>query len=97
MDVYMDVTGGVEPDEVGTRIEDGKGRRWDRVHPHGGSAPWWLVDADPDADSWAVWSAIPEPTYIMVSPTDRANALRAAARRSRVTFRPGSKGGGGDV
>lgn len=59
------LTGGIEPDEVGTRIEDGKGRRWVRVHPHGGPAPWWLVDADPDADSWAVWSAIPEPTRVI--------------------------------
>lgn len=52
----------IEPVAVGTRIEDGKGRRWVRVHASGGPAPWWLVDADTDADSWAVWSAIPEPT-----------------------------------
>lgn len=61
IDETVALTGGREPGQVGTRIEDGKGRRWVRVHPHGGPAPWWLVDADPDADSWAVWSAIPEP------------------------------------
>lgn len=58
------LTGGIEPQQVGTRIEDGKGRRWVRVHSSGGPAPWWLIDADPAADAWAVWSAIPEPTRV---------------------------------
>jgi hypothetical protein len=58
------LTGGVEPQRVGTRIEDGKGRRWVRVHREGGPAPWWRTDATDD-EPWSVWSAIPEPTYVI--------------------------------
>lgn len=65
------LTGGIEPYEVGTRIEDGRGREWLRVLPPGGAAPWWLVAADQrHADSWSVWSAIPEPTRFIRPSTE---------------------------